>query len=64
MSENKFTLDNKTNGLPAQQILNAGLNVFALQLLVESFTTLAGSDTTPLEFKFQGVNIKLQIAEK
>ena len=64
MPENEFTLANKTKGLPAQQILDAGLNVFALQLLIESFTDLAGSDTTPLEFKFQGINIKLQIAEK
>lgn len=61
MSENIFTKDNKTLGIPSQVILDAGLNVFALDLVVKSFTQLAGKDATPLEFIYKGVNIKLQI---
>lgn len=62
MAENKFTKENKNNGLASQLILDAGLNVFGLQLLLESFTDIAGKDTTPLEFTYLGVNISLQIA--
>lgn len=64
MAENNFTKANKQNGIPSQQILDAGLNVFALQLLVESFTDLAAGDTTPLEFTFSGVDISLSISTK
>jgi len=63
MSENEFTETNRQNGLPPQQILDAGLNVFALKLLVESFTDLAAGNTTPLKFKFCGVDISLAISE-
>ncbi len=64
MAENDFTKVNKQKGLPPQQVLDAGLNVFALQLLVESFTDLAGGDTTPLKFTFCGVDIQLKITEE
>ncbi len=63
MAENNFTKTNAQNGIPGQTILNAGLNVFALKLLLESFTAQAGESTKPLEFKYIGVNVRLQIAE-
>ncbi len=63
MSENNFTKGNKENGHSGQAILDAGLNVFALQLLIESFTARAGNNTTPVEFKYCGVNVSLQIAD-
>ena len=62
MSQNEFTKKNARNGIPAQTILDGGLNVFGLQLLLESFTDIAGCDTTPLEFTYLGVKIRLQIA--
>ena len=61
MSENEFTKENKNNGIPAQVILDAGINVFGLQLLLESFTEMAGKDTSPLEFTYLGVKVRLQI---
>lgn len=64
MSANEFTKKNKSNGIHGQKILDAGLNVFALQLLIESFTQLAGKDTTPLEFTYLGVTVRLQIDDK
>ena len=33
MSQNDFTKENRNNGLPSQVILDAGLNVFALDLI-------------------------------
>lgn len=64
MAQNEFTKENKNTGLPSQVILDAGLNVFALDLIAESFTKLAGKDTTPVEFTYKGVDIKLQINEQ
>lgn len=61
MSQNEFTKKNHNLGINGQMILDAGLNVFSLQLLIESFTQLAGTDTSPLEFTYLGVNVKLQI---
>lgn len=61
MSQNEFTKENRTLGLPPQVVLDAGLNVFALDLIVESFTQLVGKNATPIEFTYKGVNIRLQI---
>ena len=44
----------------AQMLADAGINVFAVKLLAESFTQVAGAETTPLTFKFQGVIFTLQ----
>ena len=62
MSQNEFTKKNSGVGISGQAILDAGINVFALQLMLESFTSIAGKDTTPLEFTYLGVNVRLQIA--
>ncbi len=64
MSQNQFTKKNHTNGVPGQTILDAGINVFGLQLFLESFTQVAGADTTPLEFTYLGVDVRVQINEK
>lgn len=65
MSQNEFTKKNHNNGLPGQKILDVfGLNVFGLQLFLESFTKIAGDSTEPLEFTYLGVDIKLQINDK
>jgi len=61
MAQNEFTRQNHPVGIDGQKILNAGLNVFGLQLFLESFTALAGSSTEPLEFTYLGVDIRLQI---
>lgn len=61
MAQNEFTKENHTVGIEGQKILNAGLNVFGLQLLLESFTDLAGNSTEPLEFTYLGVDVRLQI---
>ena len=61
MSENEFTKANHTVGLNGQKILDAGINVFGLQLFLESFTMLAGSSTEPLEFTYLGVDVRVQI---
>ena len=63
MSSNEFTRENRKLGLPPQLVLDAGLNVFALDLIVESFTQIAGKDATPVEFTYKGVNLKFQINE-
>ena len=64
MAENNFTKTNKKLGLAGQTILNAGLNVFGLQLVLESFTQAAGKDTTPCEFTYLGVKVRFQIDEE
>ncbi len=61
MGQNKFTKDNHWKGINGQIILDAGLNVFGLQLLIESFTKIAHGETKPLEFTYLGVDIRLQI---
>jgi hypothetical protein len=63
MTTNEFVDKNKSNGISSQTILDAGLNVFALQLLIESFTDAMGHDTSPIQFQYRGVNISLQIAD-
>ena len=63
MPQNEFTKSNHRGGIHGQVILDAGLNVFGLQLFLESFTSIAGKDTKPLEFTYLGVDVKLQINE-
>ena len=63
MAANDFTMKNKGCGIHGQPILDAGLNVFALQLLLESFTETIGKDTEPVEFTYLGVKVRLQIDE-
>jgi hypothetical protein len=64
MAQNEFTKANHRIGLSSQTILNAGLNVFALDLIIESFSQLASKDTTPVEFTYKGIKIRLQISDK
>lgn len=61
MSQNEFTKKNRETGIPGQAILDGGINVFGLQLLLESFTADAGKDTKPLDITYLGVNISLEI---
>lgn len=63
MSQNEFTKANQAFGLTKQVILDAGLNVFALELLVESFTKTAGDKTDKVQFVFCGVTVGLQIGD-
>ncbi len=49
------------HGVPGQIILDAGLNVFALQLLIESYTD--HPNPTPITFPYKGVNISLSLCE-
>lgn len=63
MSANQFTLANANNGVPSQVILNAGLNVFALQLLIENFTAANGERTGPVEMTVNRVRVSLAVAE-
>jgi len=63
MAQNEFTKANHQTGIHGQVILDSGLNVFALKLLLESFTGVAGKDTRPLEFTYLGVKVRLQIDE-
>ena len=64
MGDNKFTKDNRETGIHGQVILDAGINVFALQLLIESFTHVAHGETKPVEFTYRGVKVRLQIDDK
>ncbi len=63
MAQNEFTKENHETGLPAQVILDSGLNVFALELLVQSFTKAAGKKTREVKFAFRGVDVQLKIHE-
>ena len=61
MSENEHTKKQRNHGVPGQVLLDAGLNVFALQLLVESYTD--HPNPIPVSFPFKGVNITLSLCE-
>lgn len=61
MAENEYTKQNRNKGVPSQIILDAGLNVFALQLLVESYTDLLNPES--ITFPFLGVNITLSLCK-
>jgi len=62
MSENDYTKKNRNKGVPSQIILDAGLNVFALQLLVESYTDHPNPE--PISFPYRGVNIALSLCDE
>ncbi len=62
MSENDYTQKNRNKGVPSQVILDAGLNVFALQLLVESYTGHPSPE--PVSFPYRGVNISLSLCDE
>ena len=59
MAENEYTIKHRYEGVPSQIILDAGLNVFALQLLVESYTDLPNPE--PISFPYRGVIISLEL---
>ena len=61
MSENDHTKKNRIR-MSSQIILDAGLNVFALQLLVESYTDLPNPE--PISFPYRGVNISLSLCDE
>jgi len=61
MSQNDFTKANHRTGIDGQTILDAGLNVFGLQLLIESYTDVAQGRTGTLEFTYLGVDVRLKI---
>jgi len=62
MAENEYTKKNRNKGIPSQIIFDAGLNVFALMLLVESYTDLPNPE--PISFPYRGVNISLSLCEE
>jgi len=62
MAETKYTLEHRNNGIPTQIILDCGLNVFALQLLIESYTK--HPNPIPVTFRYRGVNISLSLLDE
>ncbi len=61
MPQNDFSKGNNSHWMRHQAILDTGLNITALQLLIESFVVLKGIKTPPLEFTYLGVAISLKI---
>ncbi len=61
MAQHEFTKKNHLLGIHGQKILDAGLNVFGLQLFLESYTNLVGKDSEPDEFTYLGVDVSLKI---
>ncbi len=61
MAQNDFTKENFKLNTPGQRILDCGLNVFGLQLFLESFTDRMGKDTAPIEFTYLGVDVSFKI---
>ncbi|MBA7602914.1 hypothetical protein ES703_10010 [subsurface metagenome] len=59
MAENEYTIKHHNEGVPSQVILDAGLNVFALMLLVESYTD--HPNPKPVSFPYRGVIISLEL---
>ena len=59
MAENEYTRKHHNEGVPSQVILDAGLNVFALMLLVESYTDHPNPE--PISFPYRGVIISLEL---
>ena len=62
MSENEYTKKHRHEGVPSQIILDAGLNVFALQLLIESYTKCP--DPKPVSFPYRGVDVSLSLTKE
>jgi len=56
---NNFTKKNAGNGLPGQNLLDAGLNVFGLQLFLESYTD--HKEPPPLTFRYLGVDVSVSV---
>ena len=61
MSENDFTKRNRNIGVTTQDLLNAKINPFAVQLLIESFTDGLGKGTESLKFVYRGIEINLKV---
>ena len=61
MAANEYTKFNSKNGIPSQAILDAGINVFGLQLFLESYTDK--KDPPPLKFRYLGVDVSVSISE-
>lgn len=61
MSENEYTRKHRNDGVPSQIILDCGLNVFALQLLIESYTS--HPKPIPVNFPYRGVRICLSLTD-
>lgn len=59
MPENAYTRNHRGEGVPSQTILDCHINVFALQLLIESYTDLP--EPKPLSFSYRGVDISLSL---
>ena len=62
MARNDFTKRNHQNGIPAQAILDSGMNVFGLELFIESYTDRPDDKIIPLDFVFRGIRIRLEKA--
>lgn len=61
MAETKYTKEHRNDGISTQTILDCRLNVFALQLLIESYTQ--HPKPIPIRFRYRGVNIALSLTE-
>ena len=61
MAQNEFTRENFKLNTPGQKILDCGLNVFGLQLFLESYTMKLGKNAPPVEFTYLGVDVSLKI---
>lgn len=61
MAQNEFTQENFKLGIHGQKILDCGLNVFGLQLFLESYTMDSGKNAPPIEFTYLGVDVSLKI---
>jgi len=61
MAETKYTIEHRNDGISTQVILDCGLNVFALQLLIESYTQ--HPKPIPIKFRYRGVEIALSLAQ-
>ena len=62
MAENEYTKKHRETGVPSQVILDCGINVFGLQLLVESYTD--HPNPIPVTFPYRGVEISLKLIDQ
>jgi len=62
MAENEYTKKHRSHGVPMQVIHDCGFNVFALKLLVESYTN--HFNPIPVTFPFMGVEISLRLIDQ
>jgi len=61
MPETKYTIEHRNDGTPTQVILDCGLNVFALQLMIESYTQ--HPNPIPIKFRYRGVTIAFSLTD-